>query len=456
MPFGALSALLTLYFRHLHLGAVHAYNLFGAFVALMWVATFIAGFMCSRWGYKQIALVGYILTLLGTTTLCFPGLNAVYFGLAIYLVGYGLSTTAFFSLVGLLYQREDKRRDSGHTFFYLLFNFGMAVAIILSGSIVVNWGYRSVFIFSSIAMLLATLFFVASIKTIKIAAEHKKAIQLTDWTFRNFSKIIMFSVLTVIAFFYLIEHLTINKLLLWILAVGSTLGVLYLAWKQPKRKERAKLLIFLFLTLLTIFFWVIYVLESSLLTVFIAKLVHTEIAGIHIPPAMFFSLDSIFVVILGLFFTWLWRYLAENKKDISMPTKFAVAFLVAACSVWIYSLSIHISGYGKVISPLWIILGFLLFTSGEIIIGPIGMSLVGRLSPPGKVGILMGVRNLYLGFSGVLAGYAANFTPIPIHASLAQTSHIYSNMFFGIGLVIFSVSILIFLLTPYIRRNLPK
>jgi len=120
MAYGALLSLLTLYFRHLHLGASNAYSLFAAFAALTWVATFIAGFMCSRFGYKQVALAGCVVTLLGTATLCLPSLNAVYVGLAIYIIGYGLSTTAFFSLVGLLYQRNDRRRDSGYTLFYLL------------------------------------------------------------------------------------------------------------------------------------------------------------------------------------------------------------------------------------------------------------------------------------------------------------------------------------------------
>ena len=80
------------------------------------------------------------------------------------------------------------------------------------------------------------------------------------------------------------------------------------------------------------------------------------------------------------------------------------------------------------------------------------MSLVGRLSPPGKDGMLMGVRNLYLGFAGVMTGYAANLAVIPKHATLAHTGHLYSNVFFKGGLLIFIVSIILFLLTPYIKR----
>jgi len=289
-------------------------------------------------------------------------------------------------------------------------------------------------------------------KTIKIAPEYKTEIQLNDWTFGNFFKIISLCIIATIAFFYLVEHLVVNNIIIWMLAIGSAIGVLYLAWKQPKRKARLKLLAFLLLTVSAVFFETTYNLEPSLLPIFISKLVHTEVLGIHIPPSAFFALDPLFVVILGLFFSWLWRYLAEHKKDISLPAKFAMAFLILALGVWVLMLSIHLTGYGKIINPLWIVFAFLLFAGCEVIIGPIGMSLVGRLSPPGKDGILMGIRNLYYGFAGVLTGYAANLAVIPRHATLAHTGHIYSSAFFKGGLFIFIVSIILFLLTPYIKR----
>ena len=77
---------------------------------------------------------------------------------------------------------------------------------------------------------------------------------------------------------------------------------------------------------------------------------------------------------------------------------------------WVFALGIITLAGVHLINPLWILLGYVFLTTAELLISPIGYSMVGRLSPEGKEGILMGVWTLFIGFGAIISSYLANLT----------------------------------------------
>jgi POT family proton-dependent oligopeptide transporter len=119
--------------------------------------------------------------------------------------------------------------------------------------------------------------------------------------------------------------------------------------------------------------------------------------------------QSAFVIILAPVFAWIWIRLGRHNP--SVPTKIAlgvmfmgIGYLVMA-PAGVYAQSAP----GVRVSPLWLVLFYLLSELGELCLYPVGLSAVTKLSPPRIVGVMMGVWFLSIAFGNKLAGYAAGF-----------------------------------------------
>ena len=77
--------------------------------------------------------------------------------------------------------------------------------------------------------------------------------------------------------------------------------------------------------------------------------------------------------------------------------------------------------------------------------------MVGRLSPEGKEGTLMGVWTLFTGFGAVLSGYLANLTVINT-TNPVSTNPVYSKYFIAFGSASILIGIIIAFFVPKIRR----
>ena len=103
-------------------------------------------------------------------------------------------------------------------------------------------------------------------------------------------------------------------------------------------------------------------------------------------------------------------------------------------------------------SSIWIVLCYVFLAIAELLVSPISMSMIGRLSPPGKEGTLMGIWQVFIGFSGVLSGYVAKLAVTPEHGIAVNTNPIYSHVFFEIGIVSILLGIISAFFVPTLKR----
>src|SRR4051794_26807240 len=86
---------------------------YGLYTALAWLITLPGGWLADRiTGQRKAVLWGGILISLGEFGLAYPSLQTFYLGLALMILGTGLLKPNISTMVGALYTREDKRRDS--------------------------------------------------------------------------------------------------------------------------------------------------------------------------------------------------------------------------------------------------------------------------------------------------------------------------------------------------------
>jgi POT family proton-dependent oligopeptide transporter len=179
------------------------------------------------------------------------------------------------------------------------------------------------------------------------------------------------------------------------------------------------------------------------------------IGGDEVPASLFQAANPIYILALGVFFTMLWPYLAARGLDPSTPVKFALGLLQLGLGfgvMW-YGAQ-HANGTGMVAIP-WLLVGYLLHTTGELCSSPIGLSMVTRLSPKQIVSTVMGSWFLALAFSNFLAAMIAKLTgvshevdgPQVIPAPI-ETVDIYGDVFGKIAIAAIVASLICFALSP--------
>lgn len=183
------------------------------------------------------------------------------------------------------------------------------------------------------------------------------------------------------------------------------------------------------------------------------------IGGSEIPASEFQAANPIFILLFGLLFSGLWGWLGARGKDPSPPFKFGLGLLQLGLGFGVlWYGAAHPDPRGMVWLG-WLLLGYMLHTTGELCLSPVGLSMVTKMSPSRIVSTVMGAWFLATAFSNYLAGLIATLTgvshgggeentiPAPI-----ETVGIYGGVFGKIAIAGLVAAFLCFALSPVLTR----
>ncbi|HVI48354.1 MAG TPA: peptide MFS transporter [Chitinophaga sp.] len=131
----------------------------------------------------------------------------------------------------------------------------------------------------------------------------------------------------------------------------------------------------------------------------------------EIPPSLFLSLGSIYVVLFAPFFAWLWPRLGRYEPP--APAKMAIGLLFLSLGYLWIAFGVRAAGPGIKVSVIWITGMYALHSFGELCLSPIGLSLVNKLSPVKFSSLLMAVWFLAAAAANKLAGVLSSLYPEP-------------------------------------------
>ncbi len=174
--FYGMRALLILYLtKHFLFEDKVAVGIYGAYGGLVYAAPILGGAIADRYlGFRKSVILGAILLTLGHFGMAFEGMDAktvvdaagntivqrdplflqiFYLSLALLIGGVGFLKACISSIVGQLYEKNDLRRDSGFTIFYMGINTGAFLGQILCGYLGEVYGWRYGFGLAGIGML---------------------------------------------------------------------------------------------------------------------------------------------------------------------------------------------------------------------------------------------------------------------------------------------------------------
>ena len=453
--FTTIIASLTLDLKHLpHISTHTAYVIYATFASLLWTLPIFGGYTAERVGFLRASTIGIIFCLTGTLLLCCNTLIYSEIGLSFFLIGNALFTPSVWCLVDHIYPKQDGKRESGFTLFYLVFNILSVAGIFISTNIGSRYGYTLEYSLCSVFCVLSLLSLLYTSQKMQVHPSRNIApqVKMNKPSLNGITTLIALLITPVI--FILLFYPFLNTLLTLIMVVVMTGILLHIANKQPKPHAKNKILGFIILCFFATGFWTLYNIEPSLLSVYIKDYVSLSLFHITLSPDSLFGFECFFIVIIGLFTSRLWFILSQRNQDPNLAIKFGLALILIALGfIYLYIVtSVH--GTNTKLPVKLIIISYAFFATGELFIGPLGISMVGKLSPEGREGLFMGAWQLTVGFGAILTSAISSLSIPAAGNSFAQSNQHYIHLFLEMGFIIMLAGILILAVSPWVKKLL--
>ncbi|MDN5205288.1 oligopeptide:H+ symporter [Fulvivirgaceae bacterium BMA10] len=473
--FYGMRALLTLYmvdeiFKSFETRDTIATTIYAAYGAFVYATPVVGGILADRLlGYRRAIILGGILMALGHFVLAFENKILFFGALSLIIAGNGLFKPNISSFVGALYKQGDRRRDVGFTIFYMGINLGAAVAPLFCGWLGKEFGWHYGFGAAGIGMVLGLLVFWNGLKSNTFGAEGlpPEPEKLNNRKFgiklKHLVPILTFLCVPVIALMMYYGPLTIPGIgivdykgeavsYLFYVILAVILYVVIKTLAEVSKVERERLIVVVLLTFFITLFWAFYELSGSTLTLFAQRNVNLFI--INASQTNF--LTAGFIVVLALPFSALWNYLTRIKRNPYTPYKFAIGLTILALGYVIYASSAGFADEQGRVPFAFMFFGYMLFSTGELFMSPVGLSKVTELSPKKIVSFMMGVWFLAVSFAFRLIGFIGNKLAIEGSADAeldtVQSLSVYTNGFQQIAMVTVGGAILAFIMAPIMKK----
>ncbi len=446
-------------------------------------------------------------------------LKVFYFALALIVMGVGYLKPNISTIVGKLYSKEDPRRDSGFTIFYMGINIGSFAATLICGWLGETYGWGYGFGAAGIGMIIGLFTFLYGQKYLKGHAEPSEpeklkkrvlgpinvewAIYLLSipmlgvfWLLVQHEPIVLITqnVFLIIAIVGLILYSMIhtkkdhnNTLAYVIAAVAISSGIcavianlhpiggieavaeeaLYLSialivgfvvygFVTHYSEEFGRTVVLMVLILSTIVFWALFEQAAGSMTLYADRIVDRTLGDTTFTAAQFGSLNAGFIMLLAIPFAALWTWLAKKNLEPNTPVKFGLGILQAGLGFGALVFGAQFPNEAGQVAMVWLVLAYLLHTTGELCLSPVGLSAVTKLSIGNVVGVSMGTWFLATALSETVATRLGRIAAIDTSAGetadIATSAATYAELFeflmwFGIGAGIFMI-----IISPILRR----
>jgi POT family proton-dependent oligopeptide transporter len=354
--------------------------------------------------------------------------------LGIIIFGNGFFKPNISSMVGSLYPKQEKTKlDTAFTIFYMGINLGAFLGQLICpivGDVKDSGGIRDIhafkwgFLAAAIAMLIGTAVFYFLKNKYVVTPEGKPLGGLpskndaSDYEEGESQKavfsqkaligaVIGFLALGVF-FHYLIGQ---NWIYTVIYSSGITLAGLIISDSSLTKIERDRIFVIYIVAFFVIFFWAAFEQAGSSLTFIADNQTDRNFFGWNMPPSMVQIFNGAFVFIFAFPFSVLWDYLRSKGKEPISPVKQSIGLALIAVSYFIIAHNVKDLGNTGLLGIQWLILLYLIQTFAELCLSPIGLSLVGKLSPKRFASLLFGVFFLSNAAGYALAGTLGSILP---------------------------------------------
>ena len=149
----------------LEINAVEASAIYGIYASSVYLVALLGGWIADRHiGQQNAILYGGLVIMIGDFLLAFTNIETFYLGLIFVVLGTGLLKPNISAIVGGLYEKDQARKESGFTIFYMSINIGSVLGFFICGYLGENIGWHYGFGAAGIGMAFGLIQFVMTKK----------------------------------------------------------------------------------------------------------------------------------------------------------------------------------------------------------------------------------------------------------------------------------------------------
>lgn len=435
--------------------------IYGSYTALVYITPVIGGYLADRYlGQRKAVLFGAVMLTIGHFLMALegdgsgqtdPAISMFWLALAFIIVGSGFLKANISVIVGQLYPRTDIRRDGAYTIFYMGINLGAALGSIIAGYLGQTYGWSYGFGAAGIGMLLGLLVFVWGKPYLIGRGEPASPEQLNNRIAGlKLEWLLYIAGLGLVALCWImVQHQAVVGTLLGVSGAVLVLYVLFTAVARLEPNDRDRIFAAMFLIFGSILFWALFEQAGSSLNLFTDRHVDRSILGFDVPASVFQSINAIYIVLLAPVFAILWVALGKRGLEPSVPLKFALGLAQLGIGFLVLVAGSASDGLTPV---LFIFLIYLLHTTGELCLSPVGLSAMNRLAPSQMASLIMGTWFFASATGNFAAGLIAAATGAESASGGTDTKQVVLDVYLTVGWVAIGIAVAVMLLTPWVNK----
>ncbi|MDZ7612440.1 MAG: peptide MFS transporter [Flavobacteriaceae bacterium] len=397
--------------------------LYAIFTGLVYLTPILGGYISDKFlGKRKTVYIGGIVMAIGQALLAASAflsstldvesrLLLFNFGLGVLIIGNGFFKPNISTIVGEFYDDNDPRKDSAFNIFYMGINLGAILGPFIAGALGENvaWGYG--YLAAAIGMVIGVLWLKARESSLEDkglppnSPKNKLVLDSKDW--RDIIVYAIGLVVTTFVVIYIWRMLpeNVTSIVTYVGFAALVIGLAYVIFKGTNGSaEWSRMIVILVLAFFNIAFWAGFEQAGGTMNLFAKENTDRLVFGWDIPASWFQNVNPLGILIFAPIFSVLWLKLDAMKINPRTPVKFAIGLFLGALAFWIMTQASNAADGGNLVSPWWLVIVYVVLTFGELMLSPIGLSMITKLAPTKLVSVVMGLWMASFAAGNYLAG----------------------------------------------------
>jgi POT family proton-dependent oligopeptide transporter len=335
------------------------------------------------------------------------GEDIFYLAISLIILGVGFLKSNVAALAGQLYPQGDPRRDPGFTLYYYGMNLGSFWAAVLCGVVGTQVGWWAGFGLAGLGMLAGLVIFLWGRRFLEGKGEPPNPAQLAAPFVGAITRehlIYGAGLLAVLPVWWLVQRNAVvgvalqASALLAFLAIAGIVAFACKTWADRKRMMLAVVLI-----VGATIFWTLFEQAGSSLNLFAAR--NVDLGAVSAAQTQ--SFNSGFILIFAPILAALWTWLGRRGRDFDPTLKFGLALIQVGLGFLVIVWGAGMADATFRMPLVFLVILYLLHTTGELFLSPVGLSQISRLSLPTVASFMMAAWYLSNAMAQYVAGIVA-------------------------------------------------
>ena len=428
---------------------------YGAIQAFVYAFTFIGGIFADKiLGFKKSLFFGGIIMIAGNLLIAISPSELFYFGITLSIIGTGFFKPNISSMVGELYHEKDGRRDAGFSLFYSGINLGAFFGGILCVYLGKYHSWSYAFLASALVMVIGLITFIYTKRRLGPIGNSPLAhLTLNKRRTREIA-VYIGSLLSIPLIFIMVKNTSYTDMFMYTIGPLAMVYFFYEVYKLGDIKLQKKLCAAFIFILFYLFFNAFFEQSGGSLNLFAEHNLHHRLLSFPMDPNFINnSANSLFVIVFSPLVGILWLAMYKRKIEPNTVIKFGIGFLFLALAFYIFYYTRFFADAEGFTSLNVFTLACLVITLGELCLGPIGMSIITKLSPKPLYGMMMGLWFLASAYGQYAAGiFGAQMSTDDNNASLLLKLQSYTEGYKQLAIYALICGVVLIIISPLIRK----